>query len=225
MITRPMLVLSSCVALASCSETAAGPRIGEAEATPTVDVAVIGNSGTSDVAAHVVPLSATARATRAATGAIASGHADVVVEVSSALTIASKYSFVAISTRPSASAPFAAKGELQGTIIRTTGTTTVTEQVHADIDCMNFISVFGFGDIVAISGRLKKLTRDGEPVPVTAGMQVVFSVRDNGEGGDSPPDLASFIAPIIEARPLCQIFFVILEPNQRGNIQVRQSAN
>jgi hypothetical protein len=61
---------------------------------------------------------------------------------------------------------FAAKGELQGTIVRTTGITTVTEQVHADIDCMNFLSVVDFGDMVAISGRVKKLTRDGQRVPV-----------------------------------------------------------
>ncbi len=221
MITRPMLLLGSCVALASCSETPAGPHVGRAEPTSAVHIAAIGNGGASDVPAHVVALSPTARTARAATGAIASGHADARFE----LTIASTYSFVAISTRPSATAPFAAKGELQGTIIRTTGTTTVTDQVHADIDCMNFITVFGFGDIVAISGRLKKLTRDGQPVPVTAGMQVVFSVRDNGEGRDSPPDLASVIAPIIEARPLCQIFFVLMEPNRRGNIQVRQGEN
>jgi hypothetical protein len=138
------------------------------------------------------------------------------------LTIASKYSFAAISTTPTPFAPFAAKGELQGTIVRMTGSTPVMETVHADVDCMNFISVFGFGDVVSISGRVKKLTRDGQQVPVTVGMQVVFTVRDNGEGRDSPPDLASFIAPIVEGRPLCQIFFVILEPNRRGNIQVRR---
>lgn len=222
MTTRSLLLLGCWTALASCVAPLTDPDIRESEIAAGGGATSLGSDIWLPSSLRTIAVqSPTMPGSRAATGARASGHADIVEEISPTLTIGSKYSFTAIATLPSLDAPFAAKGQLEGTIVRTTGLTSVVETVHAEVDCMNFLSRAGFPDMVAISGRVKKLTRDGRRVPVTSGMQVVFTVRDEGEGSDSPPDLASFIAPIIEGRPLCQIFFVLMVPNPRGNIQVR----
>lgn len=57
--------------------------------------------------------------------------------------------------------------------------------VHMDIDCLNII-----GNQATLSGTITKVTGDA-PSFIFEGQKGVFKVVDNGEGGDSPPDLIS----------------------------------
>ena len=164
------------------------------------------------------PLASIGGAPQAATGARASGHADF----SSAFVSAGyRYSFIVLATPLTATDPSAAKGELQATILRTVGATTVTEVIHADVDCAVFVNIPIpiLGRLANASGPIKSWTRDGEPVPFTPGQEVLFTVQDNGEGNDSPPDRASIVEPV-GGRHNCRELLILPENTERGNIQV-----
>jgi len=166
----------------------------------------------------VAPLASIGGTPQAATGARASGHADF---LSAFFGAEYKYSFIVLATSPTTTDPSTAKGELQATILRTVGSTTVTEEIHADIDCAMFINIPVpiLGRLANASGPIKSWTRDGEPVPFTAGQEVLFTVQDNGEGNDSPPDRASAVVPV-GGHHNCRSLLILPENTEPGNIQV-----
>jgi hypothetical protein len=196
--------------LAACADNVRKPNLTAPDVAPSFDLA-----GSGDMAT----LSSAVGVRRAATGARASGHAEVFRPAFQALY---KYSFIALQTEPTLAAPAAAKGELQATIVRTTGPTTVTETIHADIDCAEFldIPIPIFGRMVNMSGPIKKWTRDGQPVPYASGEEVLFTVQDNGEGNNATrPDRASAIVPD-DGPQICRELFIGMGDTERGNIQV-----
>jgi hypothetical protein len=167
----------------------------------------------------VAPVSSIVGTSRAATGARASGHAEV---FSAFFGAAYKYSFIVLATPPTPTDPTAAKGELQATILQTVGSTAVTDVIHADIDCAAFfdIPIPNFGRMANASGPIKSWTRDGEPVPFAPGQEVLFTAQDNGEGQDSSPDRASAVVPIGGGRHTCRSLFLLMQNSEPGNIQV-----
>ena len=155
-------------------------------------------------------------ARRSATGGRASGHADISRQVGTA-AIAERYSFIALSTEPSPSQQFAAKGEVNATTIATLPTRVVHRTLHADINCLRIV-----GNTAIASGPLERFVVDGQPVAFPPGLQLVFRVQDNGEGQTAGPDQASRIALTLTQRAACEFFPLTTDPSDHGNIQVRQ---
>lgn len=155
---------------------------------------------------------------QAATGARASGHAET---FSAFFGATYKYSFIVLATAPTPTEPAAAKGQLQATIVRTVGSTTVTERIHAEINCASFINIPIpiFGRMANASGPIKKWTRDGQPVPFPPGEEALFTVQDNGEGADGQPDRASAVVTT-NGTQNCRILFLGMNNTDPGNIQV-----
>ena len=207
---RAAVLIGSISTLAACADGGRGPTLTAPDAGPSLDLA--GSEGP-------IALSSVLAAENAATGARATGHAEV---FSSFFGAAYKYSFTALATEPTPTLARAAKGEVQATIIRTVGATTVTETIHADIDCASFINIPIpiFGRMANLSGPIRKWTRDGESVPFPAGEEVLFTVQDNGEGDNATrPDRASAVVPT-GGRQNCRILFIGMHDSERGNIQV-----
>jgi hypothetical protein len=208
--------------LSACADVVQKGSLTAPEAAPRLDVS--GSDGGSGVGAairsdEVMEMSSAGRAPRAATGARASGYAE---SFSPSLGTQSKYSFIALSTgAPGTATEYAAKGEVQATIVRTVGGATVTETIHADIDCLTFIDIPIpiFGRMANASGPIKKWTRDGEAVTFPPGMEVLFTVQDNGEGAKSPSDRASALVPA-GGRQNCRDLFILMHPSEQGNIHV-----
>ena len=85
--------------------------------------------------------------------------------------------------------------------------------IHMDLDCLSIA-----GSTAKLSGVVTHL--QGDPPPfIFEGQDAVFTVVDNGEGGEAPPDLASDI--FLFAGASCDAAFtpVAYLPIQ-GNIQV-----
>ena len=206
--TRDATTFGLILILAACADSARQPT--SPDVAPSRDLAR---------ADGLAALSSVGEARSAATGARATGHADT---FSAFFGAAYKYSFNVMATEPTPTEPQAAKGELQATIVRTVGATTVTEIIHADIDCVGFINIPIpiFGRMVNASGPIKKWTRDGQPVPFPPGEEVLFTVQDNGEGNNATrPDRASAVVPT-NGRQNCRILFIGMNDTDRGNIQV-----
>jgi hypothetical protein len=232
--TRAAIISGFIFALAACADTAGKPSVTAPSTAPTVAPSLdLADAPTEDGAieagtsAEVVALStvdAEAEAeSRAAAGARASGHAEVVSIFGGAI---SKYSFIVLTTSPvRIGGPFfpyfPAKGEVQGTIVQTVAGVTVTETIHADINCANFVNIPIpiFGRMAIASGPIKHWVRDGQPVPFPPGHDVLLTVQDNGEGRDSPPDRASSLIPV-GGRLNCRDLFLRMFPSEQGNIQV-----
>jgi len=226
--TRPALpptfvisVLTS--ALLACDNTGGRPSLTAPSLTTSLDLASrdmeAAGAGTSEIFAQP----SDALRPRAAAGARASGYAETVSPFSGP----SKYSFIVLTTSPvRIGGPFfpffPAKGEVQGTIVRAIGGVTATETIHAEINCANFINIPIpiFGRMAIASGPIKHWIRDGEPVPFPPGQEVLFTVQDNGEGANSPPDRASSLIPISGGQLACRDLFLAMFPSEQGNIQV-----
>lgn len=222
--TRHAAVFGLIFVLAACADGAGNSGITPPELAPSLDVTDGADAGIPDPAeaGDLIPLSAETQGANAATGGRASGHADVLRVVSPTLSTRYKYSFIALATEPTPTEPRAAKGELQATIVRTVGATTTTETIHADVTCLNFVNIPIpiLGPLANASGPIKKWTRDGQPVPFPPGLEVLFTVDDNGEGGDSPPDRGSAVVPVGGVQN-CRVLLILPFDSEDGNIQVR----
>ena len=209
--TPTAILIGSILVIAACADNARAPGITAPDVTPSLDL----SSGDG-----LTALASVVGARSAATGARATGHAETFRPFFGANY---KYSFTVLATEPATpTAPQAAKGEIQATILRTAGATTVTEIIHADIDCAEFINIPIpiFGRMVNASGPIKSWTRDGQPVPFPPGEEVLFTVQDNGEGNKaSRPDRASAVFPT-SGRQNCRDVFLAMGDSERGNIQV-----
>jgi hypothetical protein len=211
--------------LSACADSAVKPSLTAPPNGPSLDLAVPTDDGAMDAgSSELTAQPSDAQPLNAAAGARASGYAEVVSIFSGAV---SKYSFIVLTTSPTRiGGPFfpffPAKGEVQGTIVQTVGGVTVTETIHADIDCVNFLNIPIpiFGRMANASGPIKHWTRNGEPLPFPPGAEVLFTVQDNGEGANSPPDRASSLIPIGDSRLGCRDLFLRMFPSEQGNIQV-----
>jgi hypothetical protein len=225
--TRANVIVGLVFVVAGCTDTNATSRLTAPNAVPSLAVipGVLGRVTNAADAAEVMIRSSDAEDSRAAAGARATGYAESVSIFSGAV---SKDSFTVLATSPTViGGPFfpffPAKGEVQGTIEQTVGGVTVTQTIHADIDCASFVNVAPvqlFGRMAIASGPIKRWVRDGEPVPFPPGQEVLFTVQDNGEGADSPPDRASSLIPISGGQLACRDLFLFMFQNQQGNIQV-----
>jgi hypothetical protein len=86
--------------------------------------------------------------------------------------------------------------------------------VHIRIDCLRVL-----GNVASISGQV---TKTNNPLFETYS-EAVFSVQDNGEGSDAPPDLISFaFFDVPQPGFECQDqLFPPTMPIENGNVQVR----
>jgi hypothetical protein len=83
------------------------------------------------------------------------------------------------------------------------------ERIHVAVDCLVFFGT----DTATVGGTVTEVQVGTAPFNV--GDHVAFTVVDNGEGGDSPPDQGSPVTRIADC-PLLVTF-----PSERGNVQVR----
>ena len=175
------------------------------------------DAGTLDVAAAPADLSVTNLVTgeelvvaagveteRAATGGRATGHADITSGVRG-----QKYSFSALSTGDFPNAKGQSEGHITGPLGRGI--------VHANVDCLAIL-----GNEAWVSGPVTKFRFNGQDLlPDFPGIQVLFRVQDNGEGGTTV-DMASLGVGIFGAQ-VCRLMPLLpLLPSDDGNIQVSQ---
>lgn len=153
-----------------------------------------------------------ARAANAATGGRAGGHADFTVQ-----GIRSKYTFTSVQTV----AP-AAKGRFElhrwfpdGRMLVMTG----------DVECMTIVPRPN-GGLARMTGRVDRLRVDNVDVVVPPQLdRTIWSVLDNGEGNDVPPDVASGLLNFRSAAEAAAHCAVGIIPRgfviTRGNLQVK----
>ena len=140
----------------------------------------------------------------------ATGHVDVVAPPFSNVD---KYSFSAIG-HPNGSV----SGEFESRQFRGN----VELRVHGSVDC---IMVVG-GKRARIGGTVREPSHEAAPF-FPAGTQFIWSVTDNGEGRNDPPDTASELLQVPGLAPndvfgFCSAGgFPPEAPLRRGNVQVR----
>lgn len=202
-------LLALCAVLAACSDSPTSRSIAPPSGAPSFDESM----GSDPFALRTVDLSALGDVgtAEAATGGRASGHADI---PTFAGQFRDHYSFVALSTAPSPTAPFAAKGQFEGGYDLVAGGLTV--RIHGTVDCLSILANQAW-----VSGPIDRYIVNGVDV-VPTGRQFLIRVIDNGEGASDPPDLASFIFEPFAPQTCQARLAVTLSPNESGNIQVRQ---
>ncbi len=85
-------------------------------------------------------------------------------------------------------------------------------RIHGEIDCLRIV-----GNIAYMSGTNTKHT-----TPALEGLPSFFSVMDNGEGNNDPPDLISLLFTFLAGSITCNVPFVNPTfPVEGGNIQVK----
>jgi hypothetical protein len=216
-------VITLCVVLAACADSAtnpmatapgAGPAFNESSAdlrgAVTADgprdlVLGSGNSAAQQAAA----------APQAATGGRASGHVGLTLGTGFFTNIATEqYSFVALSTSNSPT-PFAAKGQYNMTLTTTTG---VVQEFTGVVICTNVA-----GNTARMVGQLTSVVVNGIPRAINPNQSHnIWNVTDNGEGQgtDTASPLIFFpaaIAPLHCANDFIPPQFTI----QNGNVQVQ----
>ena len=83
-----------------------------------------------------------------------------------------------------------------------------------DIDCLTIT-----GNRAVLSGKVTKVRGDTDPFPfIYVGQDGVFQVKDNGEGGEAPPDLISDVN--LDPGVVCTGSRPDLYIPMSGNIQV-----
>jgi hypothetical protein len=198
-----------CIAVAGCSESPtpgiASPLLPSLSASTAADADPLAHR-TFDDAGTLEALGAE----QAATEGRASGRADAPTFGGFARD---EYSFVALSTAPTPTAPFAAKGEFEGRFVEPG----MDVRIHANVNCLAIV-----GNRAWISGPVERLIINGQPV-VPPNREFIINVLDRGEGGSDPSDLMGpiFLPPIPQT---CRFRdpALPLEPNEMGNLQVRQ---
>ena len=206
------IVFGFCIAAAACSDSPTR-GIASPELLPSLDASTPTDA---DPLAHRTldddgGLEAVG-AEQAATGGRASGHADGPTLGGFARD---EYSFIALSTAPTTTAPFAAKGEFEGRFVEPG----LEVRIHANVTCLAIVNNQAW-----ISGPVERFIRNGEPVePVPPGFrEFLVRVADAGEGG-SEPDLMGLIL----GRALPQTCrnrnpALVLSPSEMGNLQVME---
>jgi hypothetical protein len=143
------------------------------------------------------------------TGGKASGHADVDLSP----TVNHRYSFNAQSTDPPPL--FAAKGNVVFHITFPGGQSVG----KGDVVCMSII-----GNIAHVAAVWTDFRINNVVTPIPPGQNLIWTVQDNGEGSNDPPDLVSLMfqtstgggqVHCTVGRPLP------LLPNNNGNVQVK----
>ena len=194
-------------ALAACADSPANHTITAPDAGPTLDVAAPAADITmTDLATGEGLVVATDVGTeQAANGGRATGHAEISFQAPLGVRT-EKYSFSALSTGDFPNA----KGQVEAHITGALGRT----NVHLDVDCLAIT-----GKNAWVSGPVTKWRFNGEDVPIPPGLQVVFRVEDNGEGGTTvdaaSPGVATFGTQVCRSRPA-----LVLLPSDDGNVQV-----
>jgi hypothetical protein len=193
------LLFGFTLALAACDDSANRPSVTAPDAGPTFDAAATGLTPIGG--GEAILLTDEVGTEQAATGGRASGHADV-----AQFGLVEKYSFIALSTGTFPDA----KGQMQGTIV--SGAAVL--DIHVAVDCLAIT-----GNQAWVSGPVTKFVINGVPQPTNFDAQ--FRVQDNGEGANSPPDLASVL---FNSSPQgCQFRPALpMSPSENGNIQVQQ---
>jgi len=92
------------------------------------------------------------------------------------------------------------------------------DRFHVEVDCLSFTA--GPNPIATVGGFIKNIQSVTPPGP-PEGLRVRFSMRDNGEGANDPPDQLTGPAFAPPGSPV--VCPVALGPfnNTEGNIQVR----
>jgi len=125
-----------------------------------------------------------------------------------------RYSFAAIKRVDPVTGETVILGETQYQSLRPDGTFI---DAHGSVICLEIV-----GNVARFGAEAKHVSGVPEGTPEFG----YFTVMDNGEGADDPPDLASnlFAASEATVRQHCATGHVpppLLFPNLRGNIQVR----
>jgi hypothetical protein len=202
------IVFGFCIAATACSEGPAG-GIASPQLLPSLSAST---STDLDLLAHRTVDDAgileAAGAQQAATGGRASGHADGPTFGGFARD---EYSFIALSTAPTISAPFAAKGEFEGHFVDPE----MEVRIHANVTCLAIV-----GNQAWISGPIERFIENGQPIEPPPFREFLVRVADVGEGA-SKPDLMGAI--LFRAFPQsCQNRnpALVLSPSEMGNLQV-----
>ena len=139
-------------------------------------------------------------------GPSARGHVELLLPFQEGT---SSYSFVANTDR---------NGEVKGQFQLNTMFGDDVVVVHGEVTCMT-VQPDGTAHIGGVITRI----RGAQEGFFSPGDPAVWSVRDNGEGANSPPDMASaMLLGFVPAQDHCPAgtFFLAFEESQRGNIQV-----
>jgi hypothetical protein len=95
------------------------------------------------------------------------------------------------------------------------------ERFHVDVDCLSFQSFPPLPPVATVGGIITDVQVAGTPPVPPVGVRVRFSMRDNGEGANDPPDQLSLPAFAPAGSPVvCPTTLFPLE-NTEGNVQVR----
>ena len=132
----------------------------------------------------------------------ATGHIDI-LDSSGALSL-DHYSFSAIQHKDGR-----VTGQAEILILPVGGT---AERIHVAVDCLVFVGA----DTATVGGTVTEVQVGTTPFIV--GDHVAFTVVDNGEGGDSPPDEGSPVTGVADCPQLATF------ASERGNVQVRPPA-
>lgn len=202
-------LLALCAVLAACSDSPTSRSIAPPRTVPSFDVL----TDADPFALRTVDLSALGEVgtEEATTGGRASGHVEI---PTFAGTFIDHYSFIALSTAPSLTAPFAAKGEFEGGYDLVSGGLSV--RIHGTVDCLSIVANQAW-----VSGPIEQYIENGVQLPTT-NRQFLVRVIDNGEGANDPPDRPSFIAEPFIPQTCRNRAALTLSQNESGNIQVRQ---
>ena len=153
-------------------------------------------------------------AQQTATGSRASGHVGFNFGGPTVGLASERYSFTALSTEPAST--FAAKGQFELMLTAATG---VEQKFHGDVICMTIV-----GNTARLVGQLTKVWINNVQRPITGATHVIWTVQDNGEGGQGTTDLASpmFFNNAANAPLHCTVGFT--PPTfsvQEGDVQVQ----
>jgi hypothetical protein len=200
-----LFVLS--VALAACDTT---PKdvVGPAPGAPLLSEAG-GEDGTPLLIDEQRTAAEEPSAQQAATGGMASGHVDVAFTP----VVDHRYSFTALSISPPP--PFAAKGNVDFHITFPGGQSVG----KGDVLCMTIV-----GNRARIAALWTDFRVNNVKTPIPPGQNLLWTVEDNGEGANDPPDRASVMFQGTAAQGLfhCATGFILpLMPNNNGNVQVK----
>jgi hypothetical protein len=200
--TRATIVLGCCLALVACDRSTSNPTAPVSRSTASADVlpSSLTPIGLADPIAALSTAGLSAAA--ATTGGRASGHADV-----TQFGLDEAYSFTALSI--AATKTETAKGEMEGTI--SFGTNNL--ELHVDVNCLSIA-----GNTAWVGGLTTRFVVNGVTQP---NFEMLWEVRDNGEGANSPPDEASVLYFAFPQACRSQ-FDLAPTPSQNGNIQVSQ---
>lgn len=190
-------VLGACTDRQATTAPDAGPRLDVAAAPADLTVTDLATGEELVVAAGV-------EAERAATGGRATGHADVTSGPRHATS-----SFSALSTGDFPNA----RGQWESHVTGPFG----HFEVHVSVDCLAIA-----GNNAWFSGPVTKWRFNGQDLlPGAPGIQALFRVQDNGEGGTTV-DMASLGVAAFRAQLCRSMRLLPLLPSDNGNIQVSQ---